>query len=138
MGMLISEFFDAGREAQQDFARRSGLPGPQEADEATAIKLAQDYLCHAIEEIIECRMEFPRRPWRVHEPTNFAAGLKEFCDILLMLRAAAAYFGFSGEEIERMLHRVIERNKQRLDHNGTHCFDAADWGHGNRPESGTG
>lgn len=119
----LVQFINEGTEAQDKFAKAAGLPLIAEMTREERYQMIVNMLAHASEELNgEVRAHVVRRPWKVGEQGCLDSEdqkqkfLDEMFDVLLFMRGALAYAGFTGEEFAEAAYKKLQHNMTRKDH----------------------
>lgn len=119
----LVKFINEGPEAQDKFANAAGLPLIKDMTREERYQMIVNMLAHASEELNgEVRAHVVRRPWKVGEQGCLDTGLHkqmfmdELFDVLLFIRGALAYAGFTGEEFVAIAEQKLHYNSVREDH----------------------
>lgn len=119
----LVQFINEGIEAQDKFAKSSGLKLISEMSREERYQMIVNMLAHASEELNgEVRAHVVRRPWKVNEKGCLDDGyhkqmfMDELFDVMLFIRGALAYAGFTGEEFAAIANQKLHYNSVREDH----------------------
>lgn len=110
-------------EKQRQMLLAAGRSDIDHISESERANLVLEYISHLQEELVELRMELPRRFWRNDEVNPFETDRSQFdselVDCWLLLRALTAVAGIqSDSDLEALIDTKACYNRTRKDHIG--------------------